>query len=134
MDESADALENITVLDLTRVLAGPLCTQMLGDMGANIIKVEHPLRGDDTRHWGPPFADTEAAYFLGVNRNKKSFALDFKTPKGLNILQSLIMKSDVVIDNFKPGLLIKLGLTDDWFKSNAKHIICLLYTSPSPRD
>jgi len=123
MDESADALENITVLDLTRVLAGPLCTQMLGDMGANIIKVEHPLRGDDTRHWGPPFADTEAAYFLGVNRNKKSFALDFKTPKGLNILQSLIMKSDVVIDNFKPGLLIKLGLTDEWFKSNAKHII-----------
>ena len=123
MDESVDALENITVLDLTRVLAGPLCTQMLGDMGANIIKVEHPLRGDDTRHWGPPFADTEAAYFLGVNRNKKSLALDFKTPKGLDILKSLIMKSDVVIDNFKPGLLKKLGLTDDWFESNAEHII-----------
>ena len=72
MNKQQDALENVTVLDLTRVLAGPLCTQMLGDMGANIIKIEHPSRGDDTRHWGPPFADTEAAYFLGVNRNKKS--------------------------------------------------------------
>ena len=123
MNEQQDALENVTVLDLTRVLAGPLCTQMLGDMGANIIKVEHPSRGDDTRHWGPPFADTEAAYFLGVNRNKKSLALDFKTPEGLKILKGLIKKSDVVIDNFKPGLLGKLGLTDDWFKTNAKEVI-----------
>ncbi len=123
MNEQQDALENITVLDLTRVLAGPLCTQMLGDMGANIIKIEHPSRGDDTRHWGPPFADTEAAYFLGVNRNKKSLALDFKTPEGLKILKDLIKKSDVVIDNFKPGLLEKLGLTDDWFKTNAKQVI-----------
>ena len=123
MNEQQDALENVTVLDLTRVLAGPLCTQMLGDMGANIIKVEHPSRGDDTRHWGPPFADTEAAYFLGVNRNKKSLALDFKTPEGLKILKDLIKKSDVVIDNFKPGLLGKLGLTDDWFKTNAKQVI-----------
>ncbi len=123
MNEQQDALENVTVLDLTRVLAGPLCTQMLGDMGANIIKIEHPSRGDDTRHWGPPFADTEAAYFLGVNRNKKSLALDFKTQKGLNILKDLIKKSDVVIDNFKPGLLGKLGLTDDWFKTNAKQVI-----------
>ena len=123
MNKQQDALENVTVLDLTRVLAGPLCTQMLGDMGANIIKIEHPSRGDDTRHWGPPFADTEAAYFLGVNRNKKSLALDFKTPDGLKILKNLIKKSDVVIDNFKPGLLGKLGLTDDWFKTNANQVI-----------
>ena len=123
MNKQQDALENVTVLDLTRVLAGPLCTQMLGDMGANIIKIEHPSRGDDTRHWGPPFADTEAAYFLGVNRNKKSLALDFKTPDGLKILKNLIKKSDVVIDNFKPGLFGKLGLTDDWFKTNANQVI-----------
>ncbi len=130
MNKQQDALENVTVLDLTRVLAGPLCTQMLGDMGANIIKIEHPSRGDDTRHWGPPFADTEAAYFLGVNRNKKSLALDFKTPDGLKILKNLIKKSDVVIDNFKPGLLGKLGLTDDWFKTNANQVIrCPIYSS-----
>ena len=83
MNKQQDALENITVLDLTRVLAGPLCTQMLGDMGANIIKIEHPSRGDDTRHWGPPFADTEAAYFLGVNRNKKKSCIGFQNSRWL---------------------------------------------------
>ena len=117
------ALDGVVVLDLTRVLAGPLCAQMLGDMGAEVIKVEHPGRGDDTRHWGPPFADTEAAYFLGVNRNKKSLALDFKSEAGLKVLKNLVKKSDIVIDNFKPGLLDKLGLTSEWFFQEAKAVI-----------
>jgi len=118
-----NALDGVVVLDLTRVLAGPLCAQMLADMGAEVIKVEHPGRGDDTRHWGPPFADTEAAYFLGVNRNKKSLALDFKSPSGLKVLKNLVKKSDIVIDNFKPGLLDKLGLTDRWFEQEASSVI-----------
>ena len=118
-----NALEGVVVLDLTRVLAGPLCAQMLADMGAEVIKVEHPGRGDDTRHWGPPFADTEAAYFLGVNRNKKSLALDFKSPSGLKVLKNLVKKSDIVIDNFKPGLLDKLGLTGRWFEQEASSVI-----------
>ena len=118
-----NALDGVVVLDLTRVLAGPLCAQMLADMGAEVIKVEHPGRGDDTRHWGPPFADTEAAYFLGVNRNKKSLALDFKSPSGLKVLKNLVKKSDIVIDNFKPGLLDKLGLTGRWFEQEASSVI-----------
>lgn len=118
-----NALDGVVVLDLTRVLAGPLCAQMLADMGAEVIKVEHPGRGDDTRHWGPPFADTEAAYFLGVNRNKKSLALDFKSPSGLKVLKNLVKKSDIVIDNFKPGLLDKLGLTARWFEQEASSVI-----------
>ena len=118
-----NALDGIIVLDLTRVLAGPLCAQMLGDMGADVIKVEHPARGDDTRHWGPPFADTEAAYFLGVNRNKRSLALDFKSQAGLDVLKKLIIKSDIVIDNFKPGLLDKLGLNSEWFEQQAASVI-----------
>ena len=118
-----NALDGVVVLDLTRVLAGPLCAQMLADMGAEVIKVEHPGRGDDTRHWGPPFADTEAAYFLGVNRNKKSLALDFKSPSGLKVLKNLVKKSDIVIDNFKPGLLDKLGLTGQWFEQEASSVI-----------
>ena len=118
-----NALAGVVVLDLTTVLAGPLCAQMLADMGAEVIKVEHPGRGDDTRHWGPPFADTEAAYFLGVNRNKKSLALDFKSPSGLKVLKNLVKKSDIVIDNFKPGLLDKLGLTGRWFEQEASSVI-----------
>ena len=96
-------LTGIRVLDLTRILAGPLCTQYLGDLGAEIIKIENPKGGDDTRAWGPPFLETESAYYLGINRNKKSICLDIKTKEGFKILKDLIKKSDVVIDNFKPG-------------------------------
>jgi crotonobetainyl-CoA:carnitine CoA-transferase CaiB-like acyl-CoA transferase len=116
-------LSGIKVLDLTRVLAGPLCTQYLGDLGAEIIKVENPLKGDDTRSWGPPFDKKMSAYFLGVNRNKKSITLDFKKPEGLEILKKLLKKSDVVIDNFKPGFWTKVGLDEEWFKKNAKQIV-----------
>ena len=103
-------LEGITVLDLTRVLSGPYCTMMLADMGARVIKVEQPGKGDDTRGWGPPFLEGESAYFLSINRNKESVTLDFKQPRGRAILDQLIARSDVIVENFRPGTLAKMGL------------------------
>lgn len=104
------ALNGITILDLTRVLSGPYCTMMLGDLGARVIKVEQPGKGDDTRGWGPPFLEGESAYFLSINRNKESVTLDFKQPAGRAILERLIAKADVLVENFRPGTLTKLGL------------------------
>ncbi|KZM18768.1 transferase [Ascochyta rabiei] len=106
-------LDGIRVLDLTRVLAGPYCTQILGDMGADILKVEHPVRGDDTRSWGPPYAprlDNADSAIGQVNRNKKSLALSFKDERGAEILRNLSKKVDVVIENYLPGSLKKYGL------------------------
>src|SRR3977135_729832 len=103
-------LEGITVLDLTRVLSGPYCTMILADMGARIIKIEQPGKGDDTRGWGPPFLSGESAYFLSINRNKESVTLDFKNPEGRAILDRLIAKSDVIVENFRPGTMTRLGL------------------------
>src|SRR5204863_4752922 len=103
-------LDGITVLDLTRVLSGPYCTMLLADMGARVIKIERPGKGDDTRAWGPPFVAGESAYFLSINRNKESVTLDFKHPEGRSVLDRLIAKSDVVVENFRPGTLTKLGL------------------------
>src|SRR5262245_45822624 len=102
-------LQGITVLDLTRILSGPYCSMMLGDMGARVIKIEQPGKGDDTRGWGPPFIHGESAYFLSVNRNKESVTLDFKDPRGRSILDSLLSKPDVLVENFRPGTLTKLG-------------------------
>ena len=103
-------LEGLTVLDLTRVLSGPYCTMLLADMGARVIKIEQPGKGDDTRGWGPPFVEGESAYFLSINRNKESVTLDFKRPEGRAILNRLIATSDVLVENFRPGTLAKLGL------------------------
>jgi crotonobetainyl-CoA:carnitine CoA-transferase CaiB-like acyl-CoA transferase len=103
-------LDGITILDLTRVLSGPYCTMLLADMGARVIKVEQPGKGDDTRAWGPPFLEGESAYFLSINRNKESVTLDFKHPEGRAVLDRLIAKSDVVVENFRPGTLAKVGL------------------------
>src|SRR5512132_4155723 len=103
-------LTGLTILDLTRVLSGPYCTMLLGDMGARIIKVEHPERGDDTRAWGPPFVKGESAYFLGTNRNKESVTLDFKQPRGRALLERLIERADVLVENFRPGTMTRLGL------------------------
>jgi crotonobetainyl-CoA:carnitine CoA-transferase CaiB-like acyl-CoA transferase len=103
-------LDGITVLDLTRVLSGPYCTMLLADMGARVIKIERPGRGDDTRQWGPPFLNGESAYFLSINRNKESVTLDFKHPAGRVLLEQLIGRSDVLVDNFRPGILSKMGL------------------------
>ena len=100
----------MTVLDLTRVLSGPYCTMLLADMGARVIKIEQPGRGDDTRAWGPPFINGESTYFLSINRNKESVALDFKRPEGRRVLDALIARADVVVENFRPGVLARLGL------------------------
>lgn len=102
-------LSGITVLDLTRVLSGPYCTMVLADLGARVIKVEHPGKGDDTRQWGPPFVGAESAYFLSVNRNKESLTLDFKHPQGRGVLERLIDRADVLVENFKPGTLDRAG-------------------------
>ncbi|PYQ76958.1 MAG: formyl-CoA transferase [Acidobacteria bacterium] len=103
-------LEGITVLDLTRVLSGPYCTMLLADMGARVIKIEQPGKGDDTRAWGPPFTNGESAYFLSINRNKESVTLDFKHAGGRAILERLVEKADVLVENFRPGTLTRLGL------------------------
>lgn len=103
-------LDGIRVLDLTRVLAGPYCTMFLGDLGAEVVKVEQPAVGDDTRGWGPPFVGGESAYFLCVNRNKKSLALNFKSDQGMDLLRRLAKEADVLIENFRPGTMERLGL------------------------
>jgi crotonobetainyl-CoA:carnitine CoA-transferase CaiB-like acyl-CoA transferase len=116
-------LAGIRVIDLTRILAGPLCTMMLGDMGADVIKVEPPGTGDDTRTWGPPFAQGEAAYFLGANRNKRSVTLNMAVPAGQKILSELVAQADVLIDNFKLGTLDKWGFTDAWFDAHTPKLV-----------
>src|SRR4028119_1471683 len=103
-------LEGVRVLDLSRVLAGPYATMMLADLGADVLKVEHPERGDDTRHWGPPFAGGESAYFLSVNRNKRSVGVDLKSKAGLEKVKELAASADVLIENMRRGALAKMGL------------------------
>ena len=103
-------LEGVKVLDLSRVLAGPYATMVLADLGADVLKVEHPERGDDTRHCGPPFAGEEAAYFLSVNRNKRSIGVDLKTEEGLQRVKKLAAEADVLIENMRRGTLEKFGL------------------------
>jgi crotonobetainyl-CoA:carnitine CoA-transferase CaiB-like acyl-CoA transferase len=104
-------LEGVRILDLTRVLAGPVCTMMLGDLGADVIKVERPDGGDETRGWGPPFDDRgESAYFLSVNRNKLSVAADFDIPGDRELVHRLVTEADVVVENFRPGALERRSL------------------------
>src|SRR5215470_977404 len=109
-DTNNGPLHGVRVLDLTRVLAGPYCTMFLGDLGAEVVKVEQPAVGDDTRGWGPPFAGGESAYFLCVNRNKKSITLDLKSTEGIGLLRRLAASADVLIENFRPGTMDRLGL------------------------
>jgi succinate---hydroxymethylglutarate CoA-transferase len=135
-DVANGPLAGIRVVDLTRILAGPLCTMMLGDMGAEVIKVEPPETGDDTRNWGPPFIAGEAAYFLGVNRNKRSLTLNMAVPAGQKILAGLVEKADILIDNFRLGTLAKWGFTDAWFDEHAPRLIrCAItgYGSTGPK-
>jgi len=137
MNDAANGpLAGMRVVDLTRILAGPLCTMMLGDMGAEVIKVEPPDKGDDTRGWGPPFVAGEAAYFLGVNRNKRSLTLNMAVPAGQKILAGLVEKADVLIDNFRIGTLEKWGFTDAWFEQHAPRLVrCSItgYGSTGPK-
>jgi crotonobetainyl-CoA:carnitine CoA-transferase CaiB-like acyl-CoA transferase len=109
-DANKGPLAGIRVLDLTRVLAGPYCTMFLGDLGAEVVKVEQPGVGDDTRGWGPPFAGGESAYFLCTNRNKKSLTADFKSADGIALVRKLAERADVLIENFRPGAMDRMGL------------------------
>jgi succinate---hydroxymethylglutarate CoA-transferase len=134
--DNSGALAGIRVVDLTRILAGPFCAMMLGDMGADIVKVEPPGTGDDTRTWGPPFAAGEAAYFLGVNRNKRSLTLNLAAPAGQAVLRQLLARADVAIDNFKLGTLAKWGFTNAWFDEQAPRLVrCQItgYGSTGPK-
>ncbi|XP_032875871.1 succinate--hydroxymethylglutarate CoA-transferase isoform X2 [Amblyraja radiata] len=116
-------LEGIKVLDLTRVLAGPFATMILGDLGAEIIKVERPGSGDETRAWGPPFMGTESVYFLSVNRNKKSIAVNLKSSHGVQIIKDLASVCDVLIENYVPGKLAEMGLGYTDIEAIAPHIV-----------
>lgn len=121
-------LAGIRVLDLTRVLAGPYCTMFLGDLGAEVVKIEQPGVGDDTRGWGPPFTGGESAYFLCINRNKKSITVDLKSDEGLDLVRRLAGVGDVLIENFRPGTMERLGLGEEKLRSvNPK----LIYASLS---
>jgi len=118
-------LDDILVVDLTRVLAGPFCTMNLADLGANVIKIEQPGRGDDTRQWGPPFAEGESAYYLSVNRNKRGITLNLQHERAREILRALIRKADVVIENFKLGSMEEWGLGYEALKQiNPKLVYC----------
>src|SRR5256885_1900609 len=115
--QTAGALGHLRVLDLSRVLTGPWCTQNLADMGADVIKIEKPGEGDDTRHWGPPFfpdaqgnPSDNAVYFAACNRNKRSITVDMSTAEGQQLIRELAMQSDVVVENFKTGGLKRYGL------------------------
>jgi formyl-CoA transferase len=119
-------LDGVRVLDLTRVVAGPYCSMFLGDLGADVVKVEQPGAGDDTRGWGPPFTGGESAYYLCINRNKRSLTLDLKSKRAVELLRQLVKVADVVIENFRPGTMERLGLGEpDLRKLNPR----LIYAS-----
>ncbi|WP_099823835.1 CaiB/BaiF CoA transferase family protein [Oceaniglobus indicus] len=129
----AGALDGLKIVDLTRILAGPTCTQLLGDLGAEVVKIENPsTQGDDTRSWGPPFArdadggNTDlSAYFMCANRNKLSVALDIATPEGQAAVRAMVAEADVLVENFKPGGLTKYGLdADTMLKLNPRLVYC----------
>ena len=136
MAESNGPLKGVKVLDLSRILAGPTCTQLLGDLGASVIKIENPSTGgDDTRQWGPPYVEDEAgnrsdlsAYFMSANRNKKSVAIDIATPEGQAEIKRLASHADIMIENFKPGGLAKYGLD---YNSLSQDLPGLVYCSIS---
>ncbi len=119
------ALEGIKIVDLTEYLSGPYCTMMLADLGADVIKIEEPGRGDGSRQWGPPFLGGESAYFLSVNRNKRSLALNLKSEQGREVLTKLVSESDVLIENFRPGIAETLGIDyEELRKTNPGLIYC----------
>ena len=121
----AGALDGILVLDLTRALAGPYCTLMLGDHGADVIKVEMPGTGDETRDWSPPSIKGVSAYYLAINRNKRSITVDLKNADGKRLLERLIERCDVVVENFSPGTLARLGFPDERIRSiNPRVVLC----------
>jgi crotonobetainyl-CoA:carnitine CoA-transferase CaiB-like acyl-CoA transferase len=134
-DGNALPLSGLKVIDFSRVLAGPLCTMLLGDMGADVIKIEDPRHGDDTREWAP-FVGGWSTYFLSVNRNKKSVAIDLKSPEGRTLLENLIRDADVLVENFRPGTLERLGFGPGQARAlNERLIYCSIsgYGTTGPR-
>ena len=130
---TAGALSGVKILDLSRVLAGPWAAQTLGDLGAEVLKIEHPERGDDTRHWGPPdMADSNGdlftGYYLCANRNKQSIAIDFSRPEGADLVRKLASQADIVIENFKVGGLKKFGLDHESLRAENPRLICCSIT------
>lgn len=121
------ALEGIVIADLSRVLAGPLATMTLGDLGAEIIKVERPGVGDDTRQWGPPFSEEGSPYYLGLNRNKRSLTLDFEDPEDLAVARRLVERADVVVENFRPDTMEKFGLGYEALSSINTGLVYFVY-------
>jgi crotonobetainyl-CoA:carnitine CoA-transferase CaiB-like acyl-CoA transferase len=119
----SDPLDGIRVVDLTRILAGPYCTQALADAGADVVKVEEPGKGDDTRGWGPPFVNGESAYFLSVNRGKRGITLDLKDLRGRDVLWRLLDRADVLIENFRPGTLDRLGFPPEAVRARNPRIV-----------
>jgi crotonobetainyl-CoA:carnitine CoA-transferase CaiB-like acyl-CoA transferase len=128
MSTETAPLDGLLVLDFTRVLSGPYCTMLLADMGARVIKIEQPGRGDDTRAWGPPFLNGESAYFLSINRNKESLTLDLKHADAARVLDPLLRQADVLVENFRPGTMERLGLG---YESVARRCPRLVYCSIS---
>jgi glutaryl-CoA transferase len=122
-------LSGVTVVDLSRILAGPLCTMVLADLGADVIKVERPDGGDDTRHWGPPFAGDDAAYFLSLNRNKRSVTADLGSPEGVELVGRLVSTSDVLIENFRPELMARFGLGLDGLRERHPRLVTCSLTA-----
>jgi crotonobetainyl-CoA:carnitine CoA-transferase CaiB-like acyl-CoA transferase len=134
---NAPPLAGVSIVDLSRVLAGPYATMTLADLGADVIKVEHPAGGDETRRWGPPFAGGESAYFLSVNRGKRSVALDLKDPEGRDLALELCARADVVIENFRPGGAARLGLDYETVRARRRDIVyCTIsgFGAREPRD
>jgi crotonobetainyl-CoA:carnitine CoA-transferase CaiB-like acyl-CoA transferase len=123
MSAEKGPLDGLLVLDFTRVLSGPYCTMLLADMGARVIKVEQPGRGDDTRAWGPPFIDGESAYFLSINRNKESLTLDLKHPSARRVLDPLLQQAGVIVENFRPGTMERLGLGYDALSADSPGLV-----------
>ena len=125
LGEAGGALAGIRVVDLTRALAGPYCTLMLADHGADVVKIEIPGTGDETREWAPPHMNGISAYYLAINRNKRSVTLDLKHPDGKRVLERMIERADAVVENFSPGVLGRLGFPDDRVRAmNRRAILC----------
>ena len=122
---SNTALEGMKVLDCSQILAGPFCSMLLADMGADVVKIEKPSGGDDTRRFGPPFINSESAAFLAINRNKRSLVLDFKQENGVAIMKKMVKDSDVIIENYRTGAMDRNGLGyEELKKINPKLIYC----------
>src|SRR5688500_300344 len=133
--QGQNMLSGVRVLDLTRVLAGPLCTMLLGDLGADVLKVERPGSGDDTRGWGPPFDPRgESAYFLSVNRNKKSVAVDLSAPSDRELVARLAAEADVVVDNFRTGTMERWGIGPERLRELSPGLIWCTITGFGPES